>query len=49
MTIIGNRIFDHYLGIDYMGAETPTTSLKGLRVYLADRSSPHEKHGHLLW
>jgi hypothetical protein len=40
MTIIGIRIFDQYLGIDYSGAETPTASLKGLRVYLADRSSP---------
>ncbi len=27
-------------GIDYSGAQTPTASLKGLRVYLADRSSP---------
>lgn len=32
--------FDRYVGIDYSGAETPTSSLKGLRVYLADRSSP---------
>jgi hypothetical protein len=40
MTIIGVRIFDQYLGIDYSGAETPTASLKGLRVYLADHSSP---------
>lgn len=28
--------FDRYLGIDYSGAETPTSSLKGLRVYAAD-------------
>ena len=27
--------FARYLGIDYSGAETPTASLKGLRVYLA--------------
>ncbi|MEO6098586.1 MAG: hypothetical protein ABIW76_24115 [Fibrobacteria bacterium] len=27
--------FEHYLGIDYSGAETPTSSLKGLRVYNA--------------
>lgn len=27
--------FEHYLGIDYSGAETPTSSLKGLRVYHA--------------
>jgi len=32
--------FDHYIGIDYSGAQTPTSSLKGLRVYLADRASP---------
>lgn len=35
--------FDRYIGIDYSGAETPTASLKGLRVYSADRaSSPGE-------
>jgi hypothetical protein len=27
--------FARYIGIDYSGAQTPTTSLKGLRVYLA--------------
>ncbi len=32
--------FDRYIGIDYSGAETITSSLKGLRVYLADRASP---------
>lgn len=32
-------IFDRYIGIDYSGAKTPTDSLKGLRVYLADRAS----------
>lgn len=26
-------IFDHYIGIDYSGAEVPTSSLKGLRIY----------------
>ncbi len=30
--------FDHYIGIDYSGAQTPTSSLKGLRVYSADRA-----------
>ncbi len=37
----GNDIsaFDRYIGIDYAGAQTPTSSLKGLRVYLADRAS----------
>jgi hypothetical protein len=31
--------FDRYIGIDYSGAETPTSSLKGLRVYAAERGS----------
>ena len=43
-------LFSHYIGIDYSGAETPTASLKGLRVYLAEgRSMPSEvlpKSGH---
>ena len=30
-------ILQRYVGIDYSGAETPTSSLKGLRVYTADR------------
>ena len=30
--------FDRYIGIDYSGAETPTSSLKGLRIYAADRA-----------
>jgi hypothetical protein len=30
------KLFDRYIGIDYSGAQTPTTSLKGLRVYLSD-------------
>ena len=29
-------IFARYIGIDYFGAQTPTASLKGLRVYLAE-------------
>lgn len=32
--------FAQYVGIDYSGAETPTSSLKGLRAYMADRRSP---------
>ena len=28
--------FSRYIGIDYSGAETPDSSLKGLRVYWAD-------------
>jgi hypothetical protein len=31
--------FSRYIGIDYSGAQTPTASLKGLRVYLADRQA----------
>ena len=31
--------FDRYLGIDYSGAATTTSSLKGLRLYLADREN----------
>lgn len=35
--------FHRYIGVDYSGAETPTSSLKGLRVYIADtQSSPIE-------
>lgn len=29
--------FDRYVGIDYSGAQTPTSSLSGLRVYIADQ------------
>jgi hypothetical protein len=32
--------FDRYVGIDYSGARTPTSSLKELRVYLASQTSP---------
>lgn len=35
----GSPAFHRYIGIDYSGAETVTSSLKGLRVYLADRAS----------
>jgi hypothetical protein len=31
--------FNRYIGIDYSGAETCDSSLKGLRVYVADHSS----------
>jgi hypothetical protein len=35
--------FERYVGIDYSGAETCDSSLKGLRVYMADRvTEPHE-------
>jgi hypothetical protein len=32
--------FAQYVGIDYSGAQSPTASLKGLRIYAADRASP---------
>lgn len=35
--------FFRYIGIDYSGARTPTTSLKGLRVYLAKRHALPEE------
>lgn len=34
----GPPVFDRYIGIDYSGAETPISSLKGLRIYMADRN-----------
>ena len=35
--------FERYIGIDYSGAQTPASCLKGLRVYAADRlTAPHE-------
>ena len=30
--------FERYFGIDYSGAETPATSVKGLRLYAATRT-----------
>lgn len=39
MTTNNGPIFDRYIGIDYSGAETPTSSLKGLRVYVAGREA----------
>jgi hypothetical protein len=30
----------YYIGIDYSGANTPTTSLKGLRVHVAEGDAP---------
>lgn len=32
--------FARTIGIDYSGAETPTSSLKGLRVYIASGGQP---------
>ncbi|MGD1212750.1 MAG: hypothetical protein ABR973_15525 [Candidatus Acidiferrales bacterium] len=38
-----NPAFERYVGIDYSGAQTPTSSLKGVRVYAADcLTGPHE-------
>ena len=38
-------LFERYLGIDYSGAQTPSSSLTGLRVYSATRyQSPTEIH-----
>lgn len=37
--ISATPLFDCYIGIDYSGAETPVSSLKGLCVYLADRAT----------
>jgi hypothetical protein len=39
MSDISIPAFDRCIDIDYSGAETPTSSLKGLRVYMADRES----------
>jgi len=36
---VSGPTFHHYVGIDYSGAATPTTSLDGLRLYSADRTS----------
>jgi len=35
--------FTRYIGIDYSGAVTPTSSLKGLRIYLAQGDAPAEE------
>ena len=35
--------FNRYIGIDYSGARTPTCSLKGLRVYVTDGTTPPEE------
>ncbi|AUB84079.1 hypothetical protein [Candidatus Thiodictyon syntrophicum] len=35
--------FARYIGIDYSGAATPRSSLKGLRVYQAGRATPPEE------
>lgn len=40
MNINTNTQFTRYIGIDYSGAETPKSSLKGLRVYMAEPTVP---------
>ena len=35
--------FERYVGIDYSGAETPTSSLPALRVYSADCLTPPQE------
>src|SRR6476660_3960888 len=35
--------FARYVGIDYSGVDTPTASLKGLGVYLAEADAPPVK------
>jgi len=32
--------FKRYIGIDYSGAQTPTASLRSLRIYLAEGDAP---------
>jgi hypothetical protein len=39
-TVTEMPTFARYIGIDYSGAETPNSSLKGLRVYLAEGDMP---------
>jgi hypothetical protein len=42
-TNVAAPAFRRYIGIDYSGAETPSASLKGLRVYMAeDSNQPQE-------
>ena len=38
-----NPAFHRYIGIDYSGAQTPSSSLKGLRVYAADHTGTPEE------
>jgi hypothetical protein len=39
--------FERYIGIDYSGAETPESSCKDLRVYVAEGSgSPEQVRAH---
>src|SRR3972149_1907554 len=42
-TPVESPAFKRYVGIDYSGAETHTSSLKGLRVYEADLLTPSQE------
>lgn len=35
--------FERYIGVDYSGAQTPSSSLTGLRVYAAERAAIPEE------
>jgi hypothetical protein len=37
MRVVANAAFDRCIGNYYSGAETPTSGVKGLSVYMADR------------
>jgi len=39
--------FNRYIGIDYSGAETPDSSCRGLRVYVAEVAARRNRFGHL--
>jgi hypothetical protein len=40
VTLGNSPHFARYVGIDYLGAQTPMSSLKGLRIYLAEKDMP---------
>ena len=40
MTALQTPLFERYIGIDYSGAQTPTDSLRNLRVYTSNHSGP---------
>ena len=39
MSSLHSPAFDRYIGIDYSGAQTPSSSLKGLRIYMGDQTT----------
>lgn len=43
MSLAKSSMFSRYIGVDYSGAETPDSSLKGLRVYMAEGNAPPEE------